>query len=127
MTEAALLASGIWRSGVFECPGPLNRVSRARQFRAVLHKNFILQTRGRKSLLGLEGWAALLVEMLVPAAFFILMCIPRYWIPPGINPMDIRPPVDLDTSSYGGWSKDVPYDGKYFCKPSVLSVLNTPQ
>lgn len=34
-----------------------------KQFLAVTGKNFILQTRSRKSFLGLGGWGALLIQV----------------------------------------------------------------
>lgn len=101
------------------------RVSRKQQFKAILRKNFLLQTRGRKSFLGLEGWAALLFELLVPAAFFLLMCIPRHEIQPMPHPREVAAPADLDASSYGSWAQS--YDGMmssvlYRCASAMAST-----
>ncbi len=38
----------------------------ALQFFALLRKNFTLQTRSRKTVLGIGGWGALLVQIVLP-------------------------------------------------------------
>lgn len=79
-----------------------------RQFVAVLHKNFILQTRGRRSVLG-SGWGAVLLQILLPVAFFSLMCIPKYYIQPYEHPAFLQPQeYDVDTKWWAGAS---PYEG----------------
>ena len=52
-----------------------------RQFWALLRKNLLLQTRARKSWLGLTSWGALAVEILLPVAFFLILWLPRYFLP----------------------------------------------
>lgn len=88
-------------------PG-IRRVSRARQFLAVLHKNFILQTRSRRTA-GLGGWGALLIQVLLPAAFFSLMCIPKHFIQPVQHP-EHKESTAFDIDSRW-WSGPNPYDG----------------
>ena len=85
-------------------------VTRTQQFRAVLRKNFLLQVRGRKAFLGLEGWAALLAELLIPAAFFVLMCLPRHYLTPSVKPQSVSTLTDLDNG--GTWGQV--YDGALF-------------
>lgn len=84
--------------------------SKARQFAAVLQKNLILQIRGRRSFLGLGGWAALALQILLPALFFTLMCIPKYYIQPYEHPVYLQQNEnDIDTRWWAGAS---PYEGK---------------
>ena len=85
------------------------RATRLSQFAAVLKKNFILQTRSRKALFGIGGWAALLLEVFVPGLFFLLMCIPKYYIPLTPTPRQITPAYSLDSVS---WAR--PYHGKIY-------------
>lgn len=68
------------------------------QFLAVLRKNALLQTRSGRSFLGLGGWAALVLEILTPAAFFILMCLPKYYlnVKPTPIPTQLFQAMDLD-------------------------------
>lgn len=58
-------------------------MSRRAQFTALLHKNVLLSTRNKKSLFGnkLSGWGGYLVQLLVPALFFGIMYLPKYFIP----------------------------------------------
>jgi hypothetical protein len=85
-------------------------VSKARQFAAVLQKNFILQFRGRRSFLGLGGLPALLLQVSLPALFFALMCIPKYYIQPYEHPVFLQQSEsDIDTRWWAGAS---PYEGK---------------
>ena len=42
---------------------PKHLPTRARQFAAVLHKNYLLQTRSRRLWIGGAGWLALLIEV----------------------------------------------------------------
>jgi hypothetical protein len=82
----------------------------ARQFAAVLQKNFILQIRGRRSFLGLGGLPALLLQIALPAVFFTLMCIPKYYIEPYDHPVYLQQSEsDIDTRWWAGAS---PYEGK---------------
>lgn len=75
--------------------------SRLAQFSAVLRKNFILQTRSRKALFGIGGPAALLLEVLIPALFFVLMCIPKYYVPLLPSPRQLSPAYSLDSQTWG--------------------------
>ena len=47
---------------VFAAP-PKHLPTRARQFGAVLRKNYLLQTRSRRLWIGGAGWLALLIEV----------------------------------------------------------------
>lgn len=86
-----------------------SRIQKSRQFLAVLKKNFILQTRGRRSLLGISGWGALVLQVMLPVAFFSLMCIPKYYIQPYQHPLFIQSQeYDVDTKWWAGAS---PYEG----------------
>lgn len=78
------------------------RVSRVRQFSAVLRKNYLLQIRAGKAwyTLGASGWAALLLEIVVPGVFFALMCIPKHYLDPISFPRQLTPPADLDTARW---------------------------
>lgn len=99
--------------GAFPEPGITRvhlRPSKTRQFLAVLHKNFLLQVRSRKSFLGVGGWGAFVLQLLVPAAFFALMCIPKYYIKPIEHKEVLEPRVwDLDSR---WWSGPDPYSGE---------------
>ncbi len=79
----------------------LCRPSHWRQFGAVLHKNVLLQTRSSRSLLG-AGWAALAFEVLTPAAFFLLMCLPKYYfdVKPQPIPTELFQATDLDMPTW---------------------------
>ncbi|KAF6260985.1 hypothetical protein COO60DRAFT_831207 [Scenedesmus sp. NREL 46B-D3] len=98
-----------------------------RQFAAVLHKNFILQTRGRRSVLG-SGWGAVLLQILLPVAFFSLMCIPKYYIQPYEHPAFLQPQeYDVDTKWWAGAS---PYEGPAVSAGNnarVVFVPDTPE
>ncbi|KAK9842270.1 hypothetical protein WJX81_003820 [Elliptochloris bilobata] len=91
-----------------EAPPARNREARhrrptpGRQFRAVLHKNLLLQARGGRSLCGLGGGAALALEVLTPALFFLVMCLPKYYLPvsPTRLPAQLFPAVDLDLQAW---------------------------
>ena len=91
------------------------RSLRLRQFAAVLQKNLILQTRSRRTILGIGGWGALLIQILTPVAFFSLMCIPKYYIKPYTHPMYLETQqYDIDTKFWAGAS---PYEGM---RPTTL-------
>lgn len=86
-----------------------SRFQQLLQFSAVLRKNFILQTRSRRSILGISGWGALLVQILLPVAFFSLMCVPKYYIQPYQHPVFLQSQeYDIDTKWWAGAS---PYEG----------------
>ena len=74
------------------------RPSSGRQFLAVLRKNALLQTRSGRSFLGISGMAALVLEILTPAAFFLLMCLPKYYfdVKPTPIPTQLFQSMDLD-------------------------------
>ena len=95
------------------------RPSRLAQFAAVLKKNFILQTRSRKAFFGIGGWAALLIEMFIPGLFFLLMCIPKYYIPLSPSPRQLPgPPYSLDSNT---WAR--PYHGASYSCPSCTPLI----
>ena len=87
-------------SSMQQQPQPRRRANRLSQFSAVLRKNFILQTRSRKALFGIGGPAALLLEVLIPALFFLLMCIPKYYVPLLPSPRQLSPAYSLDSQSW---------------------------
>lgn len=97
--------------------------SQTAQFAAVLKKNFILQTRSRKAFFGIGGWAALLIEMFIPGLFFLLMCIPKYYIPLSPSPRQLSAAYSLDSNS---WAR--PYHGMHcnhcFCTCSHIYVCH---
>ena len=88
-------------SSMHQQPQVRQRAGRMAQFSAVLRKNFILQTRSRKALFGIGGPAALILEVLIPALFFILMCIPKYYVPLLPSPQQVSPAYSLDSQ---GWA-----------------------
>lgn len=101
------------------------RPSQLAQFAAVLKKNFILQTRSRKAFFGIGGWAALLIEMFIPGLFFLLMCIPKYYIPLSPSPRQLPGPAySLDSNT---WAR--PYHGPavrhHHNNASILFAPNT--
>ncbi|GBF94218.1 hypothetical protein Rsub_06488 [Raphidocelis subcapitata] len=83
-----------------------------RQFGALLRKNATLALRSRRSPLGLGGAASLLLQVLLPAAFFCLMWIPKHYIP------TIHHPAFLEPHAYGldtrWWAGPSPYEGPAF-------------
>ena len=99
--------SAMLRLSVLSChaatPAPLHacRPSPRRQFAAVLRKNVLLQTRSSRGLAG-AGWAALAFEILTPAAFFLLMCLPKYYfdVKPQPIPTQLLQAVDLDQPNW---------------------------
>lgn len=84
------------------------RPSQVAQFAAVLKKNFIIQTRSRKAFFGIGGWTALLMEMLVPGLFFLLMCIPKYYLPLSPTPRQLSAAYSLDSNSWAHGYHGVP-------------------
>ena len=93
------------------CPADCSvccRPSRWRQFCAVLHKNVLLQTRSSRSLVG-AGWAALAFEVLTPAAFFLLMCLPKFYfdVKPQPIPTQLFQASDLDLPGWANTYKGV--------------------
>lgn len=67
---------------------------------ALLRKNFLLQTRSKRSRLGLGGWGSFVFELLTPAAFFLLLCIPKQYLKPIHTPLQAFPPLDLDVYNF---------------------------
>jgi hypothetical protein len=101
---------------------PATTSSRARQFAAVLHKNVLLSVRGRRStfLGGVGGWPALLLQVALPALFFSLMCIPKYYIQPYEHPLFLQASeYDVDTRWWAGAS---PYEGECVCAKQRSSL-----
>ncbi len=98
------------------------RPCRLAQFAAVLKKNFILQTRSRKAFFGIGGWAALLIEMFIPGLFFLLMCIPKYYIPLSPSPRQLPGPAySLDSNT---WAR--PYHGASYSFPFCTRLILIP-
>ena len=77
---------------------------------ALLRKNFLLQSRASKAWysFGAAGWAALLIEIAVPAVFFALMCIPKHFLDPFHLIQQVTPPRDLDSLAWAN-----AYSGMY--------------
>ena len=103
---------------------------------AVLRKNLILLTRSRNSVLGIGGWLSLMLQVCfhcsaghlrqwharcpltltlpppqicLPAAFFLLMWIPRYYIKPmSHGQVVVSASVDLESRM---WAGAIPYSG----------------
>jgi hypothetical protein len=98
------------------------KATATQQFVAVLRKNIILLTRSRKTIFGLGGWAALLIQILTPAAFFLLMCVPRYYLKPLHYPLYQSATTDIDDKI---WSGRRPYQGDAL-PPSLVHLGNTP-
>lgn len=96
-------------------PGAPRRVSRMRQLLAVLEKNYLLQTSRR-------GWAGLLVQVLLPAAFFAVMMIPKHFIPPVVDPeyKEVSPSPLIDSR---WWSGAIPYSGRGFSIKAIPGTL----
>lgn len=82
-----------------------------RQFGALLRKNAALTVRGRRAPLcgAAGGWGGALVQVLLPALFFLLMWVPKHYIKP------IHHPVFLESQSYDldtkWWAGPSPYEG----------------
>lgn len=95
-----------------------HRPSQVAQFAAVLKKNFIIQTRSRKAFFGIGGWTALLLEVFVPGLFFLLMCIPKYYVPLSPSPRQLSTAYSLDSNS---WAQR-PYHGVFLdCRSCILA------
>lgn len=90
----------------------------ARQFAALLRKNAALALRARRSPLGAGGAAGLLLQILLPAAFFGLMWVPRHYIKPIEHPVFLQSQAyDLDSKWWAGPS---PYEGGHSTRASCL-------
>eukprot|EP00887_Chlorella_sp_A99_P005937 scaffold29.g5937.t1 len=100
---------------------PVRRASGASQFAAVLRKNLLLQLRGRRRLFGLAGWPALVLEVCVPALFFLVACIPKYYLKPQLLPLQLSPVYDLDLPAWG-----LEYGGPAAGSPSGARILFAP-
>ena len=75
----------------------------------MLRKNFLVQTRGRR-LFRLQGRLALVLELLLPAACFGLICyLLDPLVPTGDIPQQVSPPLSLGTGGAWGWA--CPYIG----------------
>lgn len=99
-----------------DCPTPRTwrrhtRKSKWQQFGAVLHKNYLLQMRGRRLFGAIStGWAGMVAEICVPVLFFLLMWLPKYFFKPQVLPLRVYDLQRLDstawaaTPAYGGAS-----------------------
>lgn len=87
--------------------------SAAAQFGAVLCKN-LLQLRGRRRLLGLAGWPAQLLEIVLPALFFAVACLPKHYVRPIPSPTRLSPVHALDSPE---WALE--YDGPASTAPTA--------
>ncbi|BDA45751.1 probable ATP-binding cassette sub-family A member 3 [Coccomyxa sp. Obi] len=69
-----------------------------------------LHTRSGRSFFGAGGWVALLLEILTPAAFFLLMCLPKYYfdVKPQPIPTQLFQAVDLDLPNWANEYKGEP-------------------
>lgn len=91
---------------------------------AVLGKNYILQTRSRKTFFGLGGWLGLLLQILVPVMFFGLMYIPKYYIHPLHQPRFIdRSNNDIDLNWWAGFKA---YDGPAASNGANATIIFAP-
>ena len=86
------------------------RPNSGRQFLAVLRKNVLLQTRSGRSFLGISGLAAFVLEILTPAAFFLLMCLPKYYfdVTPTAIPTQLFQAMDLDSPHWANKYQGIP-------------------
>lgn len=83
-----LLVSLAWNAGAHQevhhmaQNGQPRHVSWLTQFIALLHKNVLLLAASRGSpLKRFSGWGSLLFRLAVPALFFTIMLLPKYYIP----------------------------------------------
>lgn len=92
------------RAALTPAPAPerARRPTPGRQFRAVLRKNLLLQARGGRALCGLGGGPALALEVLTPALFFLVMCLPKAYLPvtPTRLPAQLFPSAPLDSPAW---------------------------
>jgi hypothetical protein len=92
------------RAALTPAPAPARarRPTPGRQFRAVLRKNLLLQARGGRALCGLGGGPALALEVLTPALFFLVMCLPKAYLPvtPTRLPAHFFPSASLDSPAW---------------------------
>ena len=93
----------------------------------MLHKNYLLQTRTSRAhtYLGAAGWAALLIEIAIPAVFFTLMCIPKHYLNPMHFPQQVSQAWDLDATKWalqyeGGLLHGVHCIGDLDLRPLVI-------
>ena len=68
------------------------------QYSSVLRKNFILKTRGAG---GAGSYQGLLIEVLLPVAFFVLMCLPKALVKPATTDTQLSQAFPLTS---GLWS-----------------------
>jgi len=93
----------------------------------VLHKNWLLQIRSGRSFFGAGGWVALLLEILTPAAFFLLMCLPKYYfdVKPQPIPTQLFQAVDLDLPNWANQYKGKPSHTPRFTTGACNSQANS--
>jgi len=100
--------------------------SNTQQFFAVVWKNFLLRTSSSSGFCGLPrtllGWVGLLVEVLLPVAFFLIMCVPHYYIRPTPLPAQFFPKSSLDSLD---WTMAY-YKGPGASSPTGATVLFAP-
>ena len=89
----------------------------------MLRKNALLQTRSGRSFLGISGMAALVLETLTPAAFFLLMCLPKYYfdVKPTPIPTQLFQSMDLDNPH---WANKYQGERRSALIPDIHLVLH---
>ncbi len=101
----------------------MTRKTKWRQFGAVLHKNYLLQTRGRRLFGAIStGWAGMVAEICVPVLFFMLMWLPKYFFKPQVLPLRVYDLQQLDSTA---WAATPAYGGMG-CYISTLSIMSIP-
>ncbi len=97
------------------------RPNSGRQFLAVLRKNVLLQTRSGRSFLGISGLAAFVLEILTPAAFFLLMCLPKYYfdVTPTAIPTQLFQAMDLDSPHWANKYQGTQRRSRCLCLPHL--------
>lgn len=87
----------------------MTRKFKWQQFGAVLHKNYLLQMRGRRLFGAIStGWAGMVAEICVPVLFFLLMWLPKYFFKPQVLPLRI---YDLSQVDSTAWASTPAYGG----------------
>lgn len=96
------------------------------QFAAVLRKNFLLRTSRGPGPFGIPGfllgWLGLTLEVALPVLFFLIMCVPRYYIKPTPLPAQFFPRAALDSLD---WVMAY-YQGPGAASPTGATVLFAP-
>lgn len=72
--------------------------------------------------MGVGGWPALAMQIVLPALFFTIMCIPKYYIQPYQHPMFLQQTeYDIDTRWWAGAS---PYEGECWVVTCMMSGMS---